>query len=92
MESVPRITGYQTASSVDRFERTFVEKSRKDSSNEKLQDNFIIEGHESQSKAMATLLSDVNTTHHYFPFSSGTLIFIEENMLKPKQLGLNDQW
>ena len=61
VQNVSKITSYQSAFSDNKFFRwMFEEKSLKDSSREKLLYNFFKERRESQSKAIATLLS--NTT------------------------------
>ena len=56
-------------------------KLRKDSSSEKLLDNFFVKSRESQSKAIAMLLfnatlSELFVKYNTFQCSSGTLVFI----------------
>ena len=101
MRNIPKVTSYRSAFFDDEFfVRAFAEKSPQDGSNGKLLDDFRMEGHESQSKAIATYLSNTvlrllsmkyNTA---IPCSAAAerLFSLGEGKQKPKQSGFSDEY
>ena len=80
--------------------KPFAEKSRKDSSSEKLLNNFITERHESQSKSVARLLSNATLSGLFVKYNTAILsratlerlFSLGKDVVKQKRSGLSDQW
>ena len=101
VETDTHSTSCQNASSDDKFfGGTLAGKPRQGNTIKMLLDDFLKEKHESQSKAIATLLS--NTTLRGLLFvkyntavltgaAVERLFFLGKNMLKPKRSGLSDE-
>ena len=99
VQNVPKITNYQSASTNNEFfKRAFAEKLQKGSSRENLLDILLINRLESQSKVIATLLSNMVSRelfvkHHTIITSSPAvehLFLLRDNMLKLKYTGVSD--
>ena len=77
-----------------------LKKIRKYNGSEKLVDNFLKKGHESQSKTIIALLSNTKLRELFVKcnitiISSAAverLFSLEKAVLKLKQFGLSDQW
>ena len=77
-----------------------MKKLRKNSSSEKLLDNFFTERHESQSKSIAMLLSNATLSWLFAKYNTAILsratverlFSLGKDVLKQKQSGLSDLW
>ena len=84
MQKVPKNTSYQTASSVDKLcERMYAGKSQKDSTSEKLSDNFLKNRHESQIAPQYNVKEAIYKIQHrhHFQRSSETPVFFKQKCI-----------